>query len=61
MFSVGVDLDLIPFAADVRLMAETDTPDDVRLVVVTPPRDRVKVTEQLAALLRRPCELTTHG
>ncbi len=59
--SVGVDLDLIPFAADARLMAEADRNDDVRLVVVTPPRDRVKVTEQLAGLLRRPCELATHG
>ncbi len=61
VFSVGVDLDLIPFAADARLMAEPDGGGDVRLVVVTPPRDRVKVTEQLARLLRRPCELAAHG
>lgn len=61
VFSVGVDLDLIPFAADARLMAETDGGDAVRLVIVTPPRDRVKVTEQLAGLLSRPCELATHG
>ena len=61
--SVGVDLDVIPFAADARLQAETraDVSGDVRLVVVTPERDRVKVTEQLAGLLRRPCELATHG
>ena len=59
--SVGVDLDLIPFAADARLMVEAYCEDDVRLVVVTPPRDRVKATEQLAGLLRRPCELATHG
>jgi hypothetical protein len=61
--SVGVDLDVIPFAADARLQAETraDVSRDVRLVVVTPERDRVKVTEQLAGLLRRPCELATHG
>jgi hypothetical protein len=60
--SVGVDLDLIPFAADARLMTEAHgTGHDVRLVVVTPERDRVKVTEQLAGLLRRPCELATQG
>jgi hypothetical protein len=61
--STGVDLDLIPFAADARLEAEShsDAGGEVRLVVVTPARDRVKVTEQLAALLRRPCELVTHG
>ena len=59
--SVGVDLDLIPFAADARLMVEADGVSDVRLVVVTPPRDRVKVTVQLAGLLRRPCALATHG
>jgi hypothetical protein len=61
--STGVDLDLIPFAADARLAAESgsDAPGDVRLVVVTPARDRVKVTERLAGLLRRPCELATHG
>ena len=59
--STGVDLDVIPFAADARLMAESEGGTEVRLVVVTPPRDRVKVTEQLAALLRRPCDLATHG
>jgi hypothetical protein len=59
--SVGVDLDLIPFAADARLMAEADGREQVRLVVVTPARDRVRMTEQLAGLLRRPCELVTHG
>ena len=61
--SVGVDLDLIPFAADARLMSEAagGAHHGVRLVVVTPPRDQVKVTEQLASLLRRPCELAAHG
>ena len=61
--STGVDLDLIPFAADARLAAESGSgaAGDVRLIVVTPARDRVKVTEQLAGLLRRPCELATHG
>jgi hypothetical protein len=63
--SVGVDLDLIPFAADARLAAEAGVHGDVegalRLVVVTPSRDRVKATERLAGLLRRPCELATYG
>jgi len=59
--SVGVDLDLIPYAADARLAAEATGDVTARLVVVTPARDRVKVTEQLAGLLRRPCELATHG
>ena len=58
VFSSGVDLDLIPFAADARLMvAAGDTDAEPRLVVVTPARDRLKVTEQLAATLRRPAEL----
>ena len=63
--SVGVDLDLIPFAVDSRLDAEASddggTSNDVRLIVVTPPRDRVAVMEQLAGLLLRPCQLATHG
>jgi hypothetical protein len=59
--SVGVDLDLIPYAADARLAVEATGDVTARLVVVTPARDRVKVTEQLAGLLRRPCELATHG
>jgi len=61
--SVGVDLDLISFAADARLAVEAggESTDAGRLVVVTPARDRVRVTEQLAGLLRRPCELATHG
>ena len=59
--SVGVDLDLIPFAADARLAVEAGGDMTARLVVVTPVRDRVPVTEQLAGLLRRPCELATHG
>jgi len=59
--SVGVDLDLIPFAADARLAMEAGGDVVARLVVVTPARDRVNVTERLAGLLRRPCELATHG
>jgi hypothetical protein len=51
--SVGVDLDLIPFAADAR-MASGGAP---RLVVVTPARDRIAVIGEIAGLLREPCEL----
>lgn len=55
--SVGVDLDVIPYAADARLAAEgepgvgsaMDGPIDV--VVVMPPRDVVAVTKELAGLL----------
>jgi len=57
--STGVDLDLVPFAADARSAAEAADPnviDGVRLVLATPTRDRLPATEQIAALLRRPVE-----
>ncbi len=61
--SVGVDLDLIPYAADARLAAEASVPDvgrtPSRLVVVTPARDRINVTRELAGLLRRPAEFVS--
>jgi hypothetical protein len=61
--SVGVDLDLVPFAADARLAAEAAEPgvrgEGSRLVVMTPRRDLVRVTEELAGLMRRRCELRT--
>jgi hypothetical protein len=61
--SVGVDLDVIPYAADARLAAEASTPDvgrqPSRLVVVTPSRDRINVTRELAGLLRRPIEFVS--
>ena len=54
--SVGVDLDVIPYAADARRSAEDrpgagggrETPETV---VVVPPRDLVPVTTELAGLL----------
>lgn len=49
--SSGVDLDLVPFVADVQ----AGTQGAVR--VVLPRRDRVRLTEELAALLREPVEL----
>jgi hypothetical protein len=61
--SVGVDLDLIPYAADARLAAEAADPGvagvSSRLVVITPPRDRIKVTKELAERLDRPCEFAS--
>lgn len=54
VFSSGVDLDLVPFVADVA----SDLPDEiVRLLVAVPERDLVPATRDLAALLTRPVEL----
>jgi len=57
--SVGVDLDLIPYAADARLAADAESgdshPDEV--IVVLPARDLVPVTSELASILRRPVSL----
>ena len=56
----GVDLDLIPFAADARRAAEEAASPGVgrgiRLVVAIPSRDRVRVIDELAGLLREPVE-----
>ena len=49
--SVGVDVDLIPFVADVQ----ATTADAV--IVVLPSRDLVPITRDLAALLRTPVTL----
>ena len=51
--SVGVDVDLIPFVADVQA-----TTDD-RVIVALPTRDLVPITRDLAALLRTPVTLAT--
>lgn len=56
VFSNGIDLDLIPFAADARLR---DQRDDVRLVVVVPPRDDSPVTRALASWLIDPLDIVT--
>lgn len=53
--SVGVDLDLVPAAADARLMHAPDA----RLVLVVPERDDHAVTRALAARLRQPAEIVT--
>lgn len=53
--SVGIDLDLVPFAADARLHADPDA----RLVLVVPERDDHPVTRALAGALRRPADVVT--
>lgn len=55
--SVGVDLDLVPFAADARLAATGG--HDARLLLVVPERDAHPVTRALAASLRNPAEVVT--
>jgi len=54
--SVGIDLDLVPAAADVRL---AHAPEDARLVLVLPERDDHPVTRALAAALRHPAGVET--
>ena len=51
--SVGVDLDLVPAAADARLADGRQA----RLVLAVPSRDRHTVTEALAGMLAAPAEL----
>lgn len=51
--SVGVDLDLVPSAADARLVHAPDAD----LLLVVPERDAHPVTAALAALLARPAEV----
>lgn len=53
--SVGVDLELVPFVADVQAVA------GVPVRVAMPARDLVPITVELAALLRSPVELLTVG
>ncbi|HEY9555370.1 MAG TPA: hypothetical protein VIR58_01480 [Acidimicrobiales bacterium] len=51
--SVGVDLDLVPAAADARLAIDPDA----RLLLVVPARDAHPVTRDLAARLADPAEV----
>ena len=50
--SVGIDLDLVPFGADARLLHPAD-----RLLLVVPERDDHPVTRALAESLREPAEV----
>lgn len=51
--SSGVDLDLVPFAADAATAHEGD------LLLVLPGRDRVRAVDELAGALRRPVAFAT--
>jgi hypothetical protein len=64
--STGVDLDLVPFAADARAAIVSrarsaanggDGREPVRLILAVPSRDVVPVTRRLAAALREPAEI----
>jgi hypothetical protein len=55
--STGIDLDLVPFAADARLLDGRDP----RLVLVLPDGDDHPVTRDLAGALRRPADVVTVG
>jgi hypothetical protein len=52
--SVGIDLDLVPFAADARGAVGLD---DARLLLAVPERDDHPVTRALATRLRQPAEV----
>jgi hypothetical protein len=58
VFSVGVDLDLVPTAADVRLHERQQRTETVeRLVLVLPERDVVAATRAQAEALSEPAEI----
>jgi hypothetical protein len=52
--STGIDLDLVPTAADARL---ADGRDSVRLILAVPPGDDHPVTRELAEALRIPAQV----
>ena len=54
VFSTGIDLDVVPFAADARLALGDPSRD---LVIVVPERDASPVTQRLAAMLHRPARI----
>ena len=53
-FSSGIDLDLVPFAADARVALGLD---DHELLLAVPARDAHAATAELAARLRRPARI----
>ncbi len=59
--SSGVELDLVPYAADARLATEarSSVGSDHRLVIALPKRDRMRVIDEIADCLRRPVEFVT--
>ena len=57
--SVGVDLDLVPFVADVQTTTSHGNEDLAPIVVVVPTRDLMSITRELAALLSEPVTFET--
>lgn len=58
--SAGVDLDVVPYAADARLAHSGSGVDRRReLVVVLPRRDRMAIVDEIAALLRQPASFVS--
>lgn len=61
--STGVDLDLVPYAADARLAAQVGEERSEtgvgRTLIVTPSRDRLGITNDVAAMLRQSVELVS--
>ena len=55
VISSGIDLELVPFAADARLRTDRDAD----LLVVVPQRDAHRITVELAGSLHRPAEIVT--
>jgi len=55
--SVGVDVDLVPYASDARAIADPGA----RLVLVVPERDALPVTRSLAASLLEPADVVAVG
>jgi hypothetical protein len=54
--STGIDVDLVPTAADQRMAGPSP---DARLVLVVPEADAHQVTRDLAAALKEPAEIVT--
>ncbi|MFM9038236.1 MAG: hypothetical protein ACKOJ9_11240 [Actinomycetota bacterium] len=64
VFSTGIDLDVVPFAADARsfhIDSSRSVGSDAELVIVVPERDASPVTARMAASLRRPARLVGVG
>ncbi len=57
VFSVGVDLELVPYASDARHALEPGVGGGMRLVLAMPARDRVRLTDEIAGLLRQSVEI----
>lgn len=58
--STGVDLDVVPYAADARLAhGEAGVGPRRELVLAMPSRDRVAIVDEIAALLRQPASFVS--